>query len=797
MGFKNIIRPADNNQRLELLSPTSLPKAASFLWNKHMMIHMNCRGYAVAQFMQPEPAKYAHAPNLEAKTFMQPEQPYYTHHPGRFFYIKDEDTSQLFSVPFEPVRAPLKNFTFSAGKNDILWKIEYIDLYVEICLSLTENDLVELWTIKVRNNSSDIRRLSIYPYFPVGYMSWMNQSGEFSADLCGIVCSSVTPYQKVSDYSKIIEFKDKTFFLAERLPDSWEVNQLAFEGEGGLQNPSAIQNQALSNGNALYETPACCMQYRISLPSGMEEEYRFIFGPARDEQEIAGIRKRYFNAKDVLGEDRFSIAKADYAAYVAKGSGCIHIRTPDAELDNFVNHWLPRQIYYHGETNRLCTDPQTRNYLQDNMGMSYIKPDIARKAFLIALSQQELSGAMPDGILIADNAELKYINQVPHTDHCVWLPICLQAYLHETNDYTILNEQVAFAKNIETATVTEHINRAMRWLIKDRDKRGLSFINQGDWCDPMNMVGHKGVGVSGWLSIAVIYALKVWAEISEQINRPKLAYEFCAAANEMTIAVNKYLWDGNWYARGITDDNVVFGISKDKEGRIFLNPQGWALLSGIADETRRNDLMAAVEEQLETPYGVEKIGPPFTAMRDDIGRVTQKFPGSAENGSVYNHAAAFYIYGLYAVGKNDNAYRLLRKMIPGPDEKDLLQRGQLPVFIPNYYRGGYQQFPHTAGKSSQLFNTGTVHWFYRSLIDGLFGLRGDRNGLRIEPQLPSSWTNATVIRYFRGAEFEVEMSREPENKGIKIQVDGVWLSEPVIKNIEPGKKYAVKVIIGL
>ena len=197
MEFKNLIRPADNNQRLELLSPTSLPKAAAFLWNKHMMIHMNCRGYAVSQFMQPEPAKYAHAPNLEAKTFMQPEQPYYAHHPGRFYYIKDEDTSQLFSVPFEPVRAPLKSFTFSAGKNDILWKIEYIGLYVEMCLSLTENDLVELWTIKDRNNSSDIRRLSIYPYFPVGYMSWMNQSGEFNADLCGIVCSSITPYQKV------------------------------------------------------------------------------------------------------------------------------------------------------------------------------------------------------------------------------------------------------------------------------------------------------------------------------------------------------------------------------------------------------------------------------------------------------------------------------------------------------------------------------------------------------------------------------------------------------------------------
>ena len=41
---------------------------------------------------------------------------------------------------------------------------------------------------------------------------------------------------------------------------------------------------------------------------------------------------------------------------------------------------------------------------------------------------------MPDGILIHEDAVLKYINQVPHTDHCVWLPICLKAYLDETND---------------------------------------------------------------------------------------------------------------------------------------------------------------------------------------------------------------------------------------------------------------------------------------------------------------------------------------------------------------------------
>ncbi|WP_373551537.1 GH36-type glycosyl hydrolase domain-containing protein [Haliscomenobacter sp.] len=791
-----LIQAADDNNRLELLSPTSLPRASAFLWNKWMMIHMNCRGYAVAQFMQPEPAKYAHAPNLEAKTFMQPEQPYYAHHPGRFFYIKDEDTGQLFSVPFEPVRSTVESFTFSVGKNDIHWKIRKNNLLIEMCLSLTENDLVELWSIKVSNTSSDNRRLSIYPYFPVGYMSWMNQSGEYRADLCGIVCSSVTPYQKYTDYFNNKDFKDKTFLIADRIPDSWEVNQEIFEGEGGLHHPSAIQQQELAKGNAWYETPACCMQYRISVAAGMTEEYRFVFGPAKDEPEIAGIRQRYFGTHKNAHEDGFSLAKKEYADYVAKGRGCLKIKTPDAELDNFVNHWLPRQIFYHGETNRLCTDPQTRNYLQDNMGMSYINPNTTRQAFLIALSQQHLNGEMPDGILIEKNAALKYINQVPHTDHCVWLPICIKAYLDETNDFSILDEIVPFAKTTEAAAVAEHINRAMYWLIKDRDKRGLNFINQGDWCDPMNMVGYKGIGVSGWLSIAVIYALKVWAIINEQINQPELANEFLSAADEMTTAVNKYLWNGNWYARGITDDNVVFGTSQDKEGQIFLNPQGWALLSGITDGVKRRALIAAVEDHLESPYGVEKIGPPFAAMRDDIGRVTQKFPGSAENGSVYNHASAFYIHGLYSVGEKERAYRLLRKMIPGPNQDDLIQRGQLPVFIPNYYRGAYKQFPRTAGRSSQLFNTGTVHWFYRSLIDGLFGLRGDVNGLRIEPQLPSAWPEAMITRYFRGAEFHIEMIRASAHNAIRILVDGVCLDEPVITNIEAGKKYAVQVTLG-
>lgn len=420
-----MIRASEDNEYYELSSPTILPKASGFLWNEQMMIHMNCRGYAVAQFMQPEPAKYSYAPNLEAKTFMQPEQPYYAHHPGRFVYVKDEENGELFSAPYEPVRTPLDHYTFAVGKHNIVWTVEKNGIAIEMTLSLPKDDPMELWRVKVTNLSAAPRKISIYPYFTIGYMSWMNQSGEYKEALQAIVATAVTPYQKYQDYAAIKHLKDKTFLLADHAPVSWEVNQEAFEGEGGIGSPSALKGQRLAQGEARYETPVAALQYSLDLAAGEEREYRFIFGPARSEQRIAEIRRKLFLDTDAAGEDGFVRAEREYAQYIAEGRGSIEITTPDADLDNLVNHWLPRQMYYHGQTNRLTTDPQTRNYLQDNMGMSYLKPQTARAAFLTALSQQEASGAMPDGIILHEAAELKYINQVPHTDHCVWLPVAL------------------------------------------------------------------------------------------------------------------------------------------------------------------------------------------------------------------------------------------------------------------------------------------------------------------------------------------------------------------------------------
>ncbi|MEL6190150.1 MAG: NdvB protein, partial [Myxococcota bacterium] len=363
-------------------------------------------------------------------------------------------------------------------------------------LCLPTKDAVEMWELRVRNLGFHPRRLSLYPYFSVGYMSWMNQSAEYVPELGAIVARSVTPYQRLEDYPRVRALKDLTFLAAEELPDAWETSAPRFEGEGGLHCPEGIAQEHLSRQRNAYDLPVAVLQYRRELPPGATTTWRLLFGPARRDDEIRELRQRYLSAPG------FERARREMETYSAPARAGVLASSPVPRLDHFVNDWLSPQIFYHGRVNRLTTDPQTRNYLQDAMGRVYLEPQGTRAALLFALGQQRPDGGMPDGILLRADAELKYINKVPHTDHCVWLPLVMQVYLDETGDWGLLREMVTDTQAGTELTVLARVGQAMRWLMRNRDHRGLSYIAQGDWCDPMNMVGPKGLGVSGWLTMA-------------------------------------------------------------------------------------------------------------------------------------------------------------------------------------------------------------------------------------------------------------------------------------------------------
>lgn len=769
---------------IALNSPLRLPNASHFLWNKQMMLHINCRGFATGQFMQPEPAKYSHGPALAATTFMQPEHHYYANHPGRFFYLKDEQNQAIYSLPFEPMRKQADKFEFRVYSHQVVWTIEVMDISIEICVTLASQDAAELWQISLTNLSDNTRQLSLYPYFSIGYMSWMNQGADFDSALDAIIASSVTPYQKVEQYYQQNQFKDCTALIANTRPNSWTTHTNSFEGLGGLNNPDALQQSALANKPSCYEPPIAAMQYRLQLDTGTTRQYQFVFAPAKDKQEIAELKAKY------LQPESFDDNQRNYQQYLQCGHGKLQIKTADEQINQIINQWLPRQVFYHGDVNRLSTDPQTRNYLQDALGMCFIDASISRQVFITALSQQNSNGAMPDGILLHENASLKYINQVPHTDHNVWLPICLRAYLNETADYALLEKNLPFADSDQQASVLQHIELALDYLLKRRDERGLSYIEQGDWCDPMNMVGHKGQGVSTWLSLASAYALQQWASICDDLALETKSTYYRNQASIINQAVNQHCWDGDWYNRGFTDAGRSFGCAADEQGEIFLNPQSWALLAATPNAAQQQKMLDAIEHKLHTPFGAMMLAPSFTHMHEDIGRVTQKYPGTAENGSVYNHAGAFYAYSLCQIGQYQLAFEQLMLMFPNLTDAEV--RDQLPNFIPNYYRGAFHQIPSHAGRSSQLFNTGTVAWVYRCLIEEIIGLKGHKGELIVAPHLPKQWQYVQLKRTFAGATFDVTI-KQAQVDDYQILLDGIPVKQR-ISNIVANQHYQLQVI---
>lgn len=764
---------SQDGRRCNLYDPTQVPKADAFLWNNKMLCHVTAHGFAQSQFMQPEPSFYSHAPLKAAKAAMAPEPQYFDHHPGRFVYIRDDETGAFFSAPYRPTNISLDRFEFSPGLSDIKWLAEKLELQAQLRFAVPPgDDIVELWHMSFTNLSKRERKLSVFVYFPVGFPSWMNTEGRFDDEIGGMLAYTLTPYRKLEDYPVIKQMKDFTYLLSDVEPTSWEASLASFEGLGGLRHPAALSQPTLSNTEAAYETAACIMQYQITLSPSESFSINLLFGPANNREEILRMKDKY------LQPEAIDHAVDAFDQFYRDNLGCITIETPDKDLDHFINHWLPRQILYHAHTLRMVTDPQTRNHIQDAMGMIYIEPSMAKTLYLIALAQQETTGEMPDGILLMEGAELKYVNQVPHRDHCVWAAYAITAYLDETGDYDFLDEVVGFANVDETATVYEHVCRGIEWLIQDRSERGFSYIGQGDWNDPMNMAGHKGKGESIWLTQAMLYAIRVWLPICERQGDSQRISTFTEVTQKVNATLNRDAWTGDWYARGITDDGILFGVPTDEEGQIFLNTQSFGILCNAADDEKLDQIITAVDERLMTPYGLVLLAPSYTHMREDVGRVTQKHPSTAENGSVYCHANAFYTQALYERGRGNVAYPILRALLPGPAAEDLIQREHLPIYIPNYYRGAHN--PRMHGKASHLMNTGSLVWIYRCFIEGMIGLKGEADGLCVQPQLPAHFEEMQVQRRFRGKRIQLTLRQVVGLDQIEMNLNGKPIDGPLI-----------------
>jgi cellobiose phosphorylase len=322
------------------------------------------------------------------------------------------------------------------------------------------------------------------------------------------------------------------------------------------------------------------------------------------------------------------------------------------------------------------------------------------------------------------------------------------------------------------------------------------LIGHADWNDGIDAAGKQLKGESVWLAQALVRSFKVLAELAELIGKKTKAAEFLKKAKIMTERVNKVAWDGEWYTRGYTDYGTVYGSKKNKEGKIYLNTQSWAILAGMVDENKKKKIFKSVDKYLDGKHGYALFYPAYSKYDHELGRITMFSEGTKENAAVFCHAATFMIAADLVSGRGNQAYKAMKKLMPNA-QKDFSLYKTEPYTYSEYMVG--PEHPYLYGEGAFTWITGTAGWTYMAGTEYLLGVKRDYEGLKIEPCLPSTWKKAKIRRPFRGAVYEVEiLNPKGVESGVKsITVDGKTISGNVVKAMKPRKKpYQVKVVMG-
>lgn len=731
----------DNGESFVVKNPLSLEQADWDLWNDAFCARVTQAGTCQGQVFIPNGQSYAEAP--------------------RPVYAKDVGNGRLWSLSWGPVHGAADSYAFTIRRDQVCWHQSVDGIESMLRLSVPREAGLEAWQLTVTNQSRRARSLELTPTIPTGLLGLLDHGSLLCDEPFGILHHYFPYYVKIEDYEKMAARWNTTFFYTSERPVSWTAREQDFLGLGGWKHPDALGPGRLGERHCHYERGLCAARFRVDLEPGEVRKLGWILGPARNPEHARELAAAYPPGQ------AFDVAIAEQTAFWNQQKIPLHVSSPDPDFDAYINHWSPDRSIRIGRTLRFNPAPQARNAIQDTMTQALFDPEAARRRFMAIWGHQDKDGFMPHGLPMFPGAELMPITLIPHKDTNSWGPLALDLYFRETNDFSLLEESIPW-RDGGSSSLAEHLEQGLSWLLDQRSPRGLSLIGQGDWNDPLNMAGPEGRGESVWLSQALIVALETWARICSKSGRDP--HRWKTAAESVRVAVREHAWDGSWFLRATSDDGHRIGSRDSEYGKIYLNAQSWAIMAGVATDEQIEAMVQAVDDLLGTRIAPALLAPPYPGMVPHVGKLTLKTPGTGENGSVYSHAALFWSHALYACGRSTQAWRILRNLVPGGPDNPVEAAGQVPLYIPNFYRG--PAFPEIFGRSSYSPNTGSAAWVYMTFIEQVVGLRGEGSYLRVQPNLPSEWDRISGVRHFRGTAYTFSIERDPSISDVEIKVDG-------------------------
>ncbi len=720
---------------------------------------------------------------------------------GKYFYIRDLETNLYWSATYKPVMAKFDRFkvVHGIGYSKFIQRIHQIKS--ELTVFVSADDPVELFQLNITNESDRHRKLDI-----TSYVEWLlgfspDEHREFHKLF--IHTYPEVNQQAVFARKYLWGFPDEqgrhnninwpyTAFMAVSEPlKSFDCDKESFIGMyQNNEHPKAMENNKLAGRSGRFTDAIAALQVEVDLDPGQAKTVIFTLGIAEDEKEDAvQLIERYTSADDCKQ------VLADVKKFWSRFIDTEHVQTPDVALNFMTNIWLKYQsiscrLWGKAAFYQVSAGYGFRDQLQDSQIFLVSEPNYTRKQLMMHAEHQFIEGDVQHWWFSIKGGG-------PRTncsDDLLWLPFILDAYLKETNDMSILNEQIPYL-NGPPESFYDHCKRAIQRSFSRFSPRGIPLMGDHDWNDGLSAVGTLMRGESFWVAEFLYMILGNFIPLAVMDSDHAFAKWCRVVQQNLREALNKYGWDGEWFMQATTDEGLLLGSKENAEGKIFLMPNNWAVISGITDNARARQAMTSVTKYLFEKYGTLLNFPAFTEPRSDIGYVTRYAPGLRENGGVYTHAAVWSVWAYTLVDQPEMAYEAYRRICPPNRSNDIETYMAEPYVTPGNIDGPLSEY---FGRGGWTWYTGSAQWLHRVGTHWILGIRPQPDGLLVDPSIPSDWEGFSVRRKFRNAQYEI-IIKNPDrvSKGVKsMTVDGKPQKGQVIPAFDDGHQHSVEVIMG-
>ena len=687
---------------------------------------------------------------------------------SRLIYVKAED--EIYAVNRNYNNLDFKEFKTIVGMGYSTIISEYKELRSELTIFVPHEGKRECWQLKLTNLSSEKKTFDLYAMADLDSQLTEHLSvnaGDFYEELNG-VCFSHYIYDSPTKYHYV-------HFAADCEVYSYETAKRRFFGVyGDPRNPEAIKQEALScTANAFDAGTIAVLQFKVTLAAGEEKVMRFTAGVEES------LEQAIENSGKVLKAEYYKAELALLKQQADKYDNRILVKTPDEEVNRFVNIWLKRQMEL-GKTWGRVYNKGFRDIMQDISGFTQLDPEICRDKIVDCTQYQK-----PDGNTLRSWVPL---HLHPYMDGATWLISTVVTYIKETADTSVLNEQIGYYGSEIKETLMEHCIRGLDFLHREVGEHGLCLWGGGDWNDSFDGAGLQMVGESVWLSIAAVKSTKEFVELCHWLGLEDMAKEYQQKAQEMEENIRKHGWDEDHFIYGFNDWGERVGSYDTPTGQIFLNPQTWAVLAGVAEDEQA--LMDLVERELSCDFGYVQQKPCYDKADPHVGRISYFGKGFYENGSVYNHGVAFKLVADCLIGRGNEAYSTLKRLLPSNPKNDFTKSGVEPYALCNMFFGPENELRPV--EAPMFWITGTSSWTFRAIVEYMIGVQAEFEGLRVKPVLPEEWNEVTIKRIFRGAIYNITIRRVGKQE---LWIDGMRCEEDVIPVFRDEKTHVVVVNI--